>query len=128
MTAPVRVRVRVRPGARRTAVGGQWQGPGDVGSGDGSPGHGRDRTPGRGSGDGEPGGGSLVVAVAAPAVDGKANAAVCAAVADALGVRARDVRIVGGLRSRDKLLEITGGDEDLAARIAGLLTRGGAGR
>jgi uncharacterized protein YggU (UPF0235/DUF167 family) len=70
----------------------------------------------------------LVVAVAAPAVDGKANAALCAAVADALGVRARDVRIVGGLRSRDKLLEITGGDEDLAARIAGLLTGGGAGR
>jgi uncharacterized protein (TIGR00251 family) len=62
-----------------------------------------------------------VVAVAAPAVDGKANAAVCAAVADALGVRARDVRIVSGERSRDKVLEIVRSTADLPSRIAELL-------
>jgi uncharacterized protein (TIGR00251 family) len=93
-------------------VGGRWERPGDVGCGD-------DIVGGRSA---------LVVAVAAPAVDGKANAAVCAAVAGAVGVRARDVRIVSGERSRDKLLEIAGVTEDLTARIAELVAAGGAAR
>jgi uncharacterized protein (TIGR00251 family) len=59
----------------------------------------------------------LIVAVAAPAVDGKANEAVRRAVAEAFGVRARDVTVVSGERSRDKVLEIDGADE---ARLAEL--------
>jgi len=59
-----------------------------------------------------------VVAVAAPAVDGKANEAVRRAVAEAFGVRARDVTVVSGARSRDKVLEIDGADE---ARLTALL-------
>ena len=48
------------------------------------------------------------LAVAARAVEGKANAEVVRAVARLVGVRERDVRIVGGLRARTKRLEITG--------------------
>jgi uncharacterized protein YggU (UPF0235/DUF167 family) len=61
-----------------------------------------------------------VVAVAAPAVDGKANAAVCQALAAALGVRARDVRIVAGARSRDKVVEIDGAPDGVADLVAAL--------
>ena len=60
----------------------------------------------------------LVVTVAAPAVDGKANEAVRRAVADAFGVRVRDVTVVSGERSRDKVLEVDGAD---AARLTTLL-------
>lgn len=74
---PVRVTVRVRPGASRTRVGGRW-------------------------GDGE----VIGVSVAARAVDGAATAAVCAAVAEAFGVRAREVSVVSGERSRTKVLEV----------------------
>lgn len=93
----MRIRIRVQPGARRTAVGGRWDGPADA--------------PGP----------ALVVAVSAPAVDGRANAAVCAALAGALGIRARQVRIVRGLRSRDKSVEIDDAPPDLADRLAALL-------
>ena len=48
------------------------------------------------------------LAVAAAAVEGKANAEVVRAMARLVGVRERDVRIVGGLRARTKRLEITG--------------------
>lgn len=51
---------------------------------------------------------SLKVYVTAPAVDGKANAAVIASLADWLGVKPRDVRIVRGLKSRQKVVEIRG--------------------
>ena len=50
----------------------------------------------------------LVVAVQAPAVDGKANASIAKVVAQAFGVRARDVTIISGELSRDKRIEITG--------------------
>lgn len=106
----MRLRVRVRPGARRVAVGGRWDGPGAARSAGGQ--DGGDHS--------EP---ALVVAVTAPAVDGRANAAVCAALADALGVRAREVRIVAGGHSRDKLVEVTApevGETALAERIAAL--------
>ena len=49
----------------------------------------------------------LVVAVQAPAVDGKANAAVIKALASAFDLRARDFTIVHGELSRDKRLIIT---------------------
>ena len=48
----------------------------------------------------------LAVSVGARAVDGAATAAVRAAVAEAFGVRPRDVTLVVGERSRTKVLEV----------------------
>jgi len=84
----LRFPVRVKPGARREAVGGRWSG------------------------------NALIVAVTAPAVEGKANEAVRRALAKAFGVRRQDVEIVTGERARDKLVAITGADE---ARLTELL-------
>ena len=53
------------------------------------------------------------LAVAAQAVDGRANAEVVRAVARLVGVRERDVRIVVGLRARTKHLEITGASPEM---------------
>ena len=56
----------------------------------------------------------LVVAVQAPAVDGKANQAVIKELADAFDLRARDFTIVFGELGRDKRIIIDGlspGDE-----------------
>ena len=50
--------------------------------------------------------GALDVKVRAPAVDGRTNVAVVTAVAAALRLRAREVRLVRGQRSREKLVEI----------------------
>ena len=55
--------------------------------------------------------GALLVRVTAAPEDGKANAAVCALVAKALGVPKRAVLVVRGETSRDKVLEIDGADE-----------------
>lgn len=52
--------------------------------------------------------GRLLVRVPAPPVNGKANAAVVAALADALGVPKRNVEVVGGKTSRDKLVRVVG--------------------
>jgi uncharacterized protein (TIGR00251 family) len=79
----VRFAVRVRPGARREAVGGRY-------------------------------GDALVVAVTAPAVEGKATDAVRKALARAFGVRRQDVVIVAGERSRDKIVEVPDAEERLA--------------
>ena len=83
----------MRPGASRTRVGGRYDGP-----------HGP----------------ALIVAVTAPPVDGRATEAVLRAVADALGLRVRDVRLHSGTASRDKLLEVTTPVPDLASRVARL--------
>jgi hypothetical protein len=48
----------------------------------------------------------LIVAVSARAIEGQANVAVRRALAEAFGVRARDVVIVSGERSRDKIVEV----------------------
>ncbi len=50
----------------------------------------------------------LHVWVSARAVDGAANRAVVRAVAAALGARPSSVELVGGERSRDKVLEVEG--------------------
>lgn len=52
----------------------------------------------------------LTVSVQAPAVDGRANEAVVAALARAFGVQRGSVSIVRGSRSRTKVVEVTGAD------------------
>lgn len=89
--------MRVRPGASRPKVGGQY--------GDGS--------------DGQPV--VLTVSVAPRAVDGAATEAVLKAVAKAFGLRRADVDLVSGLTSRTKVLELRGEDQDLSKRLAQLL-------
>lgn len=90
----MRFAVRVKPNARREAVGGSRSGP-----------HGD----------------ALLVAVPAPAVDGKANDAVVKALAAAFGVRRQEVRIVTGQRGRDKLVKLDPAPDDAASRLARLL-------
>ena len=53
-------------------------------------------------------GGALKVRLQAPPVDGAANDALIAFLAEALGVPKRGVRIVAGLSSRAKLIEVDG--------------------
>src|SRR5512132_3456778 len=96
--AVVSVAVRVRPGAGRTRLGGRYDGP-----------HGP----------------ALIVAVAAPAVDGKATEAVRRALAEALGVRPADVVLRLGATSRDKVFAVAG-DAEVADRLRAL--REGAAR
>ena len=52
--------------------------------------------------------GVLKIRVAAPAVEGAANTALIRLLADELGLAARDVRIVAGARTRQKLVMIEG--------------------
>jgi uncharacterized protein len=91
---PLRFAVRVRPGARRTSVGGRWDGP-------------------RGA--------ALLVTVSAQAEDGKANAAVLHALALAFGVRPRGLAIVAGERGRDKVVELDEPPADAQDRLRRLL-------
>ena len=91
--AALAVPVRVRPGAGRTRVGGCYAGP-----------HGA----------------ALIVAVGAPAVDGKATEAVRRALADALRVRPAAVALRLGATSRDKVFTVAAGDVDIVARLAAL--------
>ena len=63
----------------------------------------------------------LVVAVQAPAVDGKANAAVVTELADAFNLRVRDFTIVHGELARDKRLLVQGDETELAQRLEELL-------
>ena len=66
-------------------------------------------------------GGALVVAVSPRAVDGKATEAALRAVADAFDVRRRDVTLVTGATSRDKVIDIDGETSALNARRDSLL-------
>ena len=58
----------------------------------------------------------LVVAVQAPAVDGKANAAVVKELAKAFDLRPRDFTIVFGELGRDKRLLVEGDSKQLQER------------
>jgi uncharacterized protein YggU (UPF0235/DUF167 family) len=88
---PVRLAIRVKPGAARARVGGSY---GDAGA--------------------------LVVAVTERAVDGKATAAALAALARALGVPRASVTLVTGAVSRDKVVAVADPPADLGARIEAL--------
>jgi uncharacterized protein YggU (UPF0235/DUF167 family) len=61
--------------------------------------------------------GALVVRVSAPAADGRATAAALAAVAAALGVRPKAVRLVTGVTSRTKVVEVDGADQAILDRL-----------
>lgn len=85
--------VRVKPGAGRARVGGRHDGP-----------HGP----------------ALIVAVTAPAVDGRATEAVRRGLAAALGVRPSGVALRAGAASRDKLFTVCGPADAVAARVEAL--------
>jgi uncharacterized protein YggU (UPF0235/DUF167 family) len=85
--------VRVKPGASRTRVGGSHPGPY---------------------------GPALIIAVNAPAVDGRATDATRKALAAALGVHARDVSLKTGATSRDKIFTVDDPPADLAERVSRL--------
>lgn len=53
-------------------------------------------------------GDSLKVRVSAPAEHGKANAAVLEVLAGALGITARQLRIIAGASAARKIVEVTG--------------------
>ena len=63
----------------------------------------------------------LVVAVQAPAVDGKANQAVIKELAAAFNLRARDFTIVFGELGRDKRLLVAGDVQALKTRLEELI-------
>ncbi len=64
---------------------------------------------------------ALVVTVTARTVDGKATEAALRAVADAFAVKRRDVTLVTGATSRDKMVDIDGAADALSARRDTLL-------
>lgn len=58
--------------------------------------------------------------VSAPPVDGKANKALCRLIAERVGVAPSRVTVVRGAKSREKLVEVRGVDQEaLVARLAG---------
>ena len=62
-------------------------------------------------------GDALKIRLAAPPVDGKANAALIAFVADRLGVAKSAVSLKSGQTSRRRVLEVTGAPADTAQRL-----------
>lgn len=88
----MRLSVRVRPGASRTAVGGRY-GDQDI----------------------------LCVAVTARAVDGAATDAVLRALAKAFALPRRAVTLVGGRTARTKVVELDGDPAELRQRLTELL-------
>jgi uncharacterized protein YggU (UPF0235/DUF167 family) len=85
-----RFAVRVKPGAAKQSVGGSYPGP-----------HGP----------------ALIVAVTAPAVHGKANAALRKALAAALNLRRADIGIAVGAHGRDKIIVVDASPDQLAKII-----------
>jgi uncharacterized protein YggU (UPF0235/DUF167 family) len=62
------------------------------------------------------------VAVNAQPVDGKATEAALLAVAEAVGVKRRDVSLIAGETSRDKVVEIRGDGHELTVAIDRLMS------
>lgn len=94
MSDTARLDVRVAPGAKRSA----WAG----------------RMPD----------GRRKVRIAAPAIEGRANEALVAFVADSLGVPRRAVRLVAGAGGRDKRLEVDLAAAEIEIRLAALAAAG----
>ena len=67
------------------------------------------------------GGFVLKVAVTAPPVENRANDALIAAIAKAWGLPRRDISIVGGSKSRNKIVHIAGEPRALLQRLAAAL-------
>jgi len=88
----VTIEIRVRPNASKNRVGGVV---------------------------GEPA--RLVVAVTAPAVEGKANTAVMKVLAIAFDVKVRDISIVHGELVRDKRIFIAGDEVAIQRRLSELM-------
>jgi uncharacterized protein (TIGR00251 family) len=64
--------------------------------------------------------GRIRVAITQPPVDDAANAAVCRFLAKELGVPARSVALVRGVRARDKVVHIAGlTPEEVSRRLGG---------
>lgn len=64
-------------------------------------------------------GDAVKIALTAPPVEGAANDELRRFIADLLGVRAADVRLLAGERNRDKVVAVTGVTIDtVAARLA----------
>jgi uncharacterized protein (TIGR00251 family) len=57
-------------------------------------------------------GDAILVRLAAPPVEGAANAALVEFLASALGLPRRDITILGGERSRDKRVRVAGLDRE----------------
>jgi uncharacterized protein len=64
----------------------------------------------------------LIVAVQAPAVDGKANAAIRKELARAFSLRQRDFTILSGETSRDKRIQVIGDINEISERYRELST------
>ena len=65
--------------------------------------------------------GVVIVRVAAPPEDGRANAELCTVVAKAFGVRRRQAEVVVGHTSRDKVVELDGLSQAEVDTILGAL-------
>ena len=63
-------------------------------------------------------GDTLKVSVTAPPERGKANDAVVALLAEALGVAPSSIELVSGGASKDKVVEVDLGAEEIARRLA----------
>jgi uncharacterized protein (TIGR00251 family) len=96
VAAGLRLRLKVRPRSRRSAIEGLAP---------------------------DPEGAALKVAVKAPPEDGKANAAMAALLAEAFGVAKSAVSVVAGATGRRKLVEIRGNPAALSMRLAEVLRR-----
>jgi uncharacterized protein (TIGR00251 family) len=68
-------------------------------------------------------GDELKVRVCSPPVDGRANEEVCAVIADALGLRTREVRLLQGHSARSKVLLLPLTVDQAEERLAGCIGR-----
>ncbi len=69
------------------------------------------------------GDGAVVARVGPPAVDGRANLALCELLADMLGVARSRVRIVAGEKSRRKMVVVEGVSQAELDRVIGALSK-----
>lgn len=62
----------------------------------------------------------LKLRIATPAESGRANRAICELLARELGVRPRDVSIVSGVSSAEKMIRVAGVSREIAEKSLGL--------